>query len=247
MHFQLGAVLSLLLLKLASAGLIQQRELEQRDDVAAARALLIALQAQAFCSSFVQIADSTTTIAGPGTTTTSTVTAPTSSCTITVPGSTLTQTVVGATVNAAAFSTSIETSLTTVYTFVSKKRAAIASSTTTIKSAASTSSTASVMSVVNNNAKPSIGTTSPAPNTAARVVNTSPTGASTSTATQTKCSIRGIPPQAQIFVCDVIKQACLLLAKPKMKTVSVLSQLRYSGASLLTRYDRSLRSVQSRP
>ena len=66
-----------LLSHLASTANIGRSEVEARDNVAAAKAVLIALKASAFCSSFVPIKDvtSTETISGPPGSTETTVTA----------------------------------------------------------------------------------------------------------------------------------------------------------------------------
>jgi hypothetical protein len=68
---------------LASAATIDRTEIEARNNVAAAKAVLIALKASALCSSIVPIKDVTSTITktGPTSSTETTVTAP---CTTTI-------------------------------------------------------------------------------------------------------------------------------------------------------------------
>lgn len=203
MHL-INIISPLLLLRHALAGLIEREGLDRRDDVGACKAILVALQASAFCSSFVPIVDVTSTVTASGATITATTTLSPSLCTVTASGTTITQTSTGSTAFQTVTTTSTTSVSTTVYTMARKKRAVNTS----------TSPTNSIISTATaNNAKSTASSNTKATNS---VTSSSPT----SSALTAKCSIKGIPSQAQIFVCDVIKQACLQFVKPNTKSVS---------------------------
>lgn len=139
MYLPFGSVVAAvaILISIASAANIQAR-----DDVALCKAVLIALKASAFCSSFVPITDKVSTVSSPGTTTQSTVT-------VIVTG--------------------------TQCNYKPKKKRTQAVSTAATPKPTTTSST--------------------------------------------KCSIKGISPQLNIFACEIIKAACQAYVKPKTTTV----------------------------
>lgn len=200
MHWS-GKFLKFALLSTATAVTVPLGDLpEKRDNVAVCSAVLVALKASAFCSSFVPIVDSTSTVSNNGgTQTTIKTVAGSVTCTITVPVGTTTSTSTNfVTVTTLSGTTTVTVSPTSTAP-VKRATSSSASSTSSRTTLATSTSAAGSVAVANQR-------------------NTATTAVTTVTATQ--CSIKGLPVQLNIFACDVIKQACLLFVKPKTVKVS---------------------------